>query len=183
MTGFIAVEEAIAVPELADRRPPVPMPTNVQPDFVSDMLARLPDVTRFRLPDMDANGVAMQVLSLTVPGIEADPDPARAVANARLVNDYLAGVIAAHPGRFAGFAALPLQDTDAAVAELQRAVSQLDLRGALINDHIQGRYLDDPIFDPVWAASADLRVPLYLHPGMPAADSWHVLSGHPDIRS
>ena len=181
MNGYIALEEAIAVPGLADRRPPIPLPTNVKPEFVADMLARLPDVARWRLPEMDENGIAVQVLSLTVPGIEADPDPARAVANAAFVNDHLAGVVEEHPDRFAAFAALPLQDPEAAVKELERAVSRLGLKGALVNDQVQGRYLDDPAFDELWAALAELGVPLYLHPGMPAADSWHVLSGHPEM--
>lgn len=181
VSGYIAIEEAVAVPGLADRRPPIPLPVNIKPGFVSDLSARLPDITRWRLPEMDDNGIAVQVLSLTVPGIEADPDPARAVTNARFVNDYLAAVIGDHPDRFAGFAALPLQNPDAAVEELERAVGQLGLKGALVNDQIQGRYLDDPVFDRLWAALAELGVPLYLHPGMPPADSWHVLSGHPEM--
>lgn len=67
MNGYIAIEEAIAIPGLADRRPPIPLPDNNQPEFVDHVMARLPDVTQFRLPDMDANRIAMQVLSLTVP--------------------------------------------------------------------------------------------------------------------
>lgn len=181
MNGYIAIEEAIAVPGLAERRPPIPLPGNVKPEFVADMLARLPDVTRWRLPEMDDNGIAMQVLSLTVPGIEADGDAARAVTNAGYVNDHLAGVVAGHPDRFAAFAALPLQDPDAAVKELVRAVGELGFKGALVNDQVQGRYLDDPDFDEVWAALAELGVPLYLHPGMPPADAWHVLAGHPEM--
>ncbi|EYT82040.1 amidohydrolase [Streptomyces sp. Tu 6176] len=181
MGGYIAVEEAIAFPGLAERRPPFPVPDNVAPEFYADMTARLPDVTELRLPDMDANGVAMQVLSLTVPGIEADPDPVRAVENARYVNDSLAEIVAAHPDRFAAFAALPLQDPAAAVLELRRAVGEFGFKGVLVNDHVQGKYLDDPSFDAVWAALADLGVPLYLHPGMPPADSWHVLTGHPEM--
>lgn len=181
MNGYIAIEEAIAVPGLAERRPPIPLPGNVKPEFVADMLARLPDVTRWRLPEMDDNGIAMQVLSLTVPGIEADGDAGRAVANARFVNDHLAGVVAGHPDRFAAFAALPLQDPEAALKELERAVGELGFKGALVNDHVQGRYLDDPDFDEVWAALAELQVPLYLHPGMPPADAWHVLVGHPEM--
>lgn len=179
--GYIAIEEAIAVPGLNERRPPTPLPTNVKPEFVTDMLARLPDVTQWRLPEMDENGIAMQVLSLTVPGIEADGDAARAVANAGFVNDHLAGVVEQHPDRFAAFAALPLQDPDAAVRELERAIRELGFKGALVNDHVQGKYLDDPAFDEVWAALAELGVPLYLHPGMPPADTWHVLSGHPEM--
>lgn len=181
MDGYIALEEAVAIPGLAERRPPIPLPDNVRAEFVEHVLARLPDVTRLRLPDMDAHGVAMQVLSLTVPGIEADPDPERAVRNARYVNDSLTAILEEHPGRFAAFAALPLQDPDAAVAELRRAIGQLGFSGALVNDHIQGRYLDDPAFDGLWAALAELGVPLYLHPGMPPADRWRVLDGHPEL--
>lgn len=181
MNGYIALEEAVGIPGLADRRPPIALPDNIQPGFIERIMARLPDVTEFRLPDMDANGVAMQVLSLTVPGIEADPDPKRAVDNARYVNDSLAAIVEAHPTRFAAFAALPLQDPDAAVAELRRAVEHFGFKGALVNDHIQGEYLDDPAFDQVWATLAELDVPLYLHPGMPPADRWHVLDGHPEL--
>ncbi|MFH8533922.1 amidohydrolase family protein [Streptomyces tendae] len=181
MDGYIAVEEAIALPLLDERRPPFPVPDNLAPDFYADVAARLPDVRDLRLPDMDAHGVAMQVLSLTVPGIEADADPARAVGSARFVNDSLAEIVAAHPERFAAFAALPLQDPAAAVDELHRAVREFGFKGALVNDHVQGKYLDHPSFDAVWAALAELGVPLYLHPGMPPADSWRVLSGHPEM--
>jgi 2,3-dihydroxybenzoate decarboxylase len=121
------------------------------------------------------------VLSLTVPGIEADTDPRRAVDNARYVNDFLAATVSAHPTRLAAFAALPLQDPDAAVTELRRAVAQLGFKGVLVNDHIQGKYLDDPAFDQVWATLAELDLPLYLHPGMPPADRWQVLHGHPEL--
>jgi 2,3-dihydroxybenzoate decarboxylase len=181
MKGFIAIEEAIMLPGLAERRPPLPMPDNVDPAFFADMAARLPDITELRLPDMDANDVAMQVLSLTVPGIEADPDPVRAVENATYVNDSLAAIVRTYPGRFAAFAALPLQDPAAAVAELRRATGELGFEGVLVNDHVQGKYLDDPVFDEVWATLAELDLPLYLHPGMPPADRWHVLSGHPEM--
>jgi 2,3-dihydroxybenzoate decarboxylase len=181
MNGYIAVEEAIAFPGLAERRAPIPLPPNVKPEFLADMTARLPDITRYRLPDMDAHDVAVQVLSLTVPGIEAEADRARAVENARWVNDSLARVVAQHPTRFAAFAALPLQDPGAAVGELRRTVGELGFKGVLVNDHIQGKYLDDPDFEEVWATLAELDVPLYLHPGMPPADSWHVLSGHPEM--
>lgn len=181
MNGYIALEEAIAVPGLASRRPPMPYPDNIHPDFVEHVLARLPDVAEFRLPDMDANGVAMQVLSLTVPGIETDPDPQRAVANARFVNDSLAAIVDSHPTRFAAFAALPFQDPDAAVDELHRTVGRLGFKGVLVNDHIQGEYLDAPAFDQIWSTLAELDVPLYLHPGMPPADHWHVLNGHPEL--
>jgi 2,3-dihydroxybenzoate decarboxylase len=158
--GYIALEEAVTIPGLADRRPPFTLPDGMDPAFIEHVATRLPDVADLRLQDMDAHGIAMQVLSLTVPGIEADPDPRRAVENARYVNDSLAQIVDAHPDRFAAFAALPLQDPAAAVAELHRAVEQLGLKGTLVNDHVQGAYLDDPAFDQVWASLAELDVPL-----------------------
>jgi predicted TIM-barrel fold metal-dependent hydrolase len=73
---------------------------------------------------MDRNGVDMQVLSLNSPGIQVQPDPDIAVADARTANDFLAGIIKQHPQRFAGLAALPLQDPPRAATELRRAVLQ-----------------------------------------------------------
>jgi 2,3-dihydroxybenzoate decarboxylase len=92
---------------------------------------------------MDAHGVTVQVLSLTAPGIQAVPDAATALRNAKIANDYLAAVISKHPDRFCGFAALPLQDPEAAAQELNRCVRELGFCGALVNDHTLGHYLDE----------------------------------------
>jgi 2,3-dihydroxybenzoate decarboxylase len=128
----IAVEEAFSVPELI----PWPGEARMPPGWGQEWGRRLADFTELRLADMDEHGVDMQVLSLTSPGVEAIEDPSEAVATARRVNDRLADVVAAHPTRFAGFAALPLQDPKAAVVELRRAVEQLGLKGVLHNDHV-----------------------------------------------
>jgi 2,3-dihydroxybenzoate decarboxylase len=141
---------------------------------------QLLDLTDQRLRDMDEARLDMQVLSLTAPGIQAEPDAARAVAQATAVNDLLANTINAHPDRFAGFAALPLQDPQAAVKELDRAVNQLGLCGALVNAHTQGRYLDDPSMRVIWEYAEGLEVPLYLHPSN-GFDTPHVFSGHPEL--
>src|SRR5215471_16319817 len=122
----------------------------------------------------------MQVLSLTF-GVEVITDPAEAVTAARKVNDYLAEVVAAHPTRFAGFAALPLQDPDAAVVELRRAVEDLGLKGVLHNSHVLGHYLDEPQFRPVWAELERLGVTLYLHPAMVPAEIIQEYNGQPVI--
>ena len=121
----IAIEEAFSVPGVTPplSRDVIPL----QDRWFEEWSRRLPDVAELRLADMDAHGVDMQVLSLTS-GVEVITDPAEAVAVARKVNDYLAEVVAAHPTRFAGFAALPLQDPDAAVVELRRAVVDSDSR-------------------------------------------------------
>src|SRR6185295_6038873 len=94
--------------------------TVAQPQVWAEASRRLLDFTADRLPAMDAAGVDVQVLSLNSPGIQAELDPVIAVSHAAAVNDLLAATIAEHPTRFAGFAALPLQDPQAAAKELER---------------------------------------------------------------
>lgn len=186
---YIALEEAFFIPELAERQPMpnggVPkMPGRWNSQAAERFAARLPDFTEYRLPEMDEAGIDMQILSLTVPGLQVDIEPEMATRNARFANDYTAEVVAKHPDRFGAFAALPLQDPAAAAAELERAVTELELRGALVNDCIcgpGGRYLDAPEYDEVWSALESLGVPLYLHPGSPPADHWQVLQGRPEL--
>ena len=123
---------------------------------------KLVDFIEYRLPDMDRNAVDMQVLSLTSPGIQVQPDPDIAMADARTANDFLADIIKKHPQRFAGLAAIPLQDPLEATAELRRAI-ELGLCGALVNDHTLGHYLDEPQYTRFWDNLQDLDVPA-LHP-------------------
>ncbi|WP_214405718.1 amidohydrolase family protein [Pseudonocardia lacus] len=151
-----------------------------QPGVWAEASRRLLDLTGERLAGMDAAGLDVQVLSLNAPGIQAEADTALAVSRAAAVNDLLAATIAENPTRFAGFAALPLQDPQAAAKELERAVTQLGLKGALVNAHTQGRYLDDPTLRVVWEYAAGLDVPLYLHPAN-GVDAAHVASGHPEL--
>jgi predicted TIM-barrel fold metal-dependent hydrolase len=156
-------------------------PIPIDPQIMETWGTRLRDFEEWRLPGMDAHEVTVQVLSLTAPGIQAVPDAPTATANAKKANDYLAAVIAKHPDRFVGFAALPLQDPKAAVQELNRCVRELGFCGALVNDHTLGHYLDEPQFSAVWQALTDLHVPLYIHPGAPPLDQWNVLNGYPEL--
>jgi 2,3-dihydroxybenzoate decarboxylase len=122
---YVALEEAFSIPELDARQAP-PWPENrFSRRCLADWGHRLPDFTEFRLPEMDAAGIDVQVLSLTVPGLQGEQDAPAARSDARLANDYLARTIARHPERFRGFAALPMQDPSAAAAELARCVRQL----------------------------------------------------------
>jgi 2,3-dihydroxybenzoate decarboxylase len=179
---YVALEEAFTIPDLPDLSSALKgVVSHGKRDFVESFGRRLPDFTQWRIPEMDAAGVDVQVLSHTVPGIQQDLEPAEAAKLARAANDYLAGVVQQHPSRFAGFAALPLQDPDAAVAELTRSVQQLGFSGALVNDYLAGHYLDEPQFDELWAALEELRVPLYLHPGIPPTEPWALLGGHPEL--
>lgn len=175
---YITLEEAFSIPGIAD---PMPELSSCATPYAKEWLRKLPDFTEYRLPEMDAAGIDVQVLSLTVPGLQAGIDADTACGDARRANDYLAGVVARHPTRFRGFAALPLQDPEAAVVELNRCISDLGFCGALVNDHLGGHYLDEPLFEPLWAALEALDVPLYLHPGAPPVDHWHVLNGHPEL--
>lgn len=127
---------------------------------------KLDDLGEARLADMDSAGIDVQVISHTPPGPESLPAKP-SISLAREANDFLALAVAAHPDRFAGFAALPLSDPAEAAAELERAVKSLGFCGALINGMVHGRFLDDPDFEPVLARAEGLGVPIYLHPSFP----------------
>ena len=130
------------------------------------LVERLCDLGERRIADMDAARIDVQVLSLTAPGVE-QLDAAEAAALARDCNDRLVEAVRRHPSRFAGFAALPTPAPDAAADELKRVVGEHGFKGALINGHTRGRYLDDAFFWPILECAAALRVPLYLHPTPP----------------
>lgn len=123
---------------------------------------------RERLAVLDAEGIDAAVLypglALSLPAIH---DPALAVASCRVYNDWIAEFCSADRRRLFGVAALPLQDPAAAVAEARRAVRELGLRGVFcrpnpLNETL--RQLHDDAFEPVWAALAELDVPLTFHP-------------------
>jgi uncharacterized protein len=124
------------------------------------------DVGEGRLEAMDAAGIDVQVLSMAAPAVQ-ELEPSVAVPLAAKANDHLAELIAAHPDRFAGFAALPTTDPGAAASELERAVRQLGMKGAMIHGHTRGQFLDDSGYWPVLEAAEDLGVPFYLHPTYP----------------
>ncbi|GAA3061061.1 amidohydrolase family protein [Pseudonocardia yunnanensis] len=176
----IAVEEAFRLPQLATQ---VTSWSNsvLRADRAREWARRLPEFDELRLAEMDEHGVDLAVLSLTAPGIQVQPDAAVAVDDARIANDALAEIVAKRPDRYAGLAALPLQDPDAAAAELVRSVRTLGLCGALVNGPTLGHYLDEPRFQVVWAALEELDAPLYLHPTSVPAGEWHVLGGRPEL--
>jgi hypothetical protein len=129
----------------------------------------LADLGAARIADMDASGITVQVLSVAGPGADLVPG-AEGIALARAYNDALAEACAHHPERYRGFAHLPMLAPEAAADELERAVRDLGFHGVLVNGAIEGRFLDDPRFEPILARAAALDVPIYLHPGIPAAE-------------
>jgi uncharacterized protein len=130
--------------------------------------AKLDDLGDQRLADMDAGGIDIQVLSHGAPGTE-QLEPEQAIPLARETNDYLARAIAPHPDRLAAFATLPTAAPQEAADELERTVGEHGFKGALINGHVRGRFLDDRFFWPIFERAEHLRVPIYLHPTPPPA--------------
>jgi uncharacterized protein len=159
----IAVEEHVGTPQLTAALKV--MGVNAR-DSVPALASKLNDLGANRLADMDAAGIDMQVLSVAGDGLEK-LDRATGIAVARDVNDMLAKGVKFHPDRFAAFAVLPLQAPDAAAAELERCVTRLGFKGALISGTINGLFLDNPIFQPVFAVAEQLDVPVYMHPAPP----------------
>lgn len=131
-----------------------------------DLFERIQDMDARRLADMDATGIDMQLLMLTSPGVQMF-DPAEACALATNSNNQLAETIARHPTRFSGLAAFAPNAPEASAKEIERSVNHLGLKGALVNSHTQGRYMDDEFFWPIFEACEALDVPLYIHPNTP----------------
>ena len=137
----IATEEAFAPPELVVRYRKLLEDGYDDPGFRSlwgfysgatpratALAERIQDLGDRRLHDMDSTGIAMQILSLTAPGVQVFDAP-EATALARSFNDQLADAIRKHPDRFSGLAAIAPQDPAGAAKELERGVRQLGAQG------------------------------------------------------
>jgi gamma-resorcylate decarboxylase len=180
MQGKIGLEEHFAIPETLNDSKGY-LGDNVWPELEK----RLMDIQEYRLRQMDAHGMEMMILSLNAPAVQAIHDPRKAVEVARRANDFLAAEVKKRPGRFQGFAALAMQDPDAATRELIRCVKELGFRGALVNGFSQVKeassmvYLDDPRYAGFWAECDKLDVPFYLHPRNPLPSAAQIYEGHP----
>ena len=132
------------------------------------LIERLDDLGELRLREMDDAGIDFQVLSHSIPGLQG-VDAATGVPLAGRANDRLAEAVRAHPDRFAGFATLPTADPRAAADELERTVTKLGFKGAMINGLTGGVFHDDERFWPIYERAAALDVPIYIHPALPQA--------------
>ncbi len=120
-----------------------------------------------RIEDMDRVGIDVEVISLSTPNIffageTGQPDVAR------ILNDAYADLIAQHPSRFKGFASIPMDAPDAAVAELHRAIDELKLNGVVLLSNIKGRALTSPVYRPFFEEANRMNLCIFLHPMLPA---------------
>jgi 5-carboxyvanillate decarboxylase len=178
----IAAEEAFAPPEMLDRYKQLLDEGYDDPGFrslwgfyggnmnprIRQVNARMTDLGALRIKDMDDTGIARQILMLTAPGVQVF-DADLGVALARSSNDFLADAIGRYPDRFSGLAAIATQSPSDAAKELERGVGTLGLKGAIVNSHTRGEYLDDEKFWPIFEAAQALDVPIYIHPTTPSA--------------
>lgn len=160
VTRVIALEEAFLHPKLRELYP------QSYVKLLDLIKGHLTDVGPERIRRMDAAGIDLQVLSHVAPGVQT-LERETAMRLSKEVNDWLGGIIRAYPTRFAGFAMLPTQSPKDAADELERTVTQLGFKGALINGHTQERYLDDDSFSVLLERAQALDVPIYIHPTDP----------------
>ena len=162
----IALEEHFVMNEPAhvDRwRSLIP---NVPASVTDKILKPLIDVGDERLEAMSEAGIDLAILSdAGIVQNVLDPTPADRLAKES--NDYLAKVVQQNPNRFEGFAAVPLVDPDTGADELERAVTQLGFKGAMINGQTNGHYLDDDRYSVFWERVQAIDVPVYLHASDP----------------
>ncbi|MFC1945413.1 amidohydrolase family protein [Chloroflexota bacterium] len=128
-------------------------------DRMATIFEQLADLGNKRIALMDEAGIDMQVLSSNPPGAE-QLEASEAIKIARETNDFLADAVKKYPGRFAGFATLP-------TAAPEIMVQKHGFKGAVINGHIKGRYLDDKFFWPILECAEKLNVPIHIHPTRP----------------
>ncbi len=159
-TLVIALEEHYADPEVTAHGAEGASPANVA------LAPKLNDLGELRLREMDEAGIDVQVIS-HAPSPLQQLNPETAVELAIATNNRLRDAIGRHAERFAGFAALPTPDPQAAADELERAVTRLGFKGAMVHGRSQGLYHDDRRFWPIYERAQALDVPIYLHPGPP----------------
>jgi predicted TIM-barrel fold metal-dependent hydrolase len=170
----VALEEHFASRELAAEIPKEKIRERGWPEreMGGDQIS---DLGPKRIETMDEAGVTVQVLSVSGPGAEL-LDEAAGPKLAAAYNDRIADAICANPGRYGGFAHLPMTAPEAAADELERCVRELAFSGALINGTTVGLFLDDPRFEPILARAEALGVPIYVHPSLPpkaVADAYY----------
>src|SRR5258708_11517905 len=176
----IALEEHFAIDLTIDQSKLYSKP------LIWEMLkANLLDIEQQRLERMEQGGTAFSILSLNSPGIQGIPNVKEAIDVSRRANDALAEHVSRHPAKLGGFAALPMQDPDAAAFELERCVKTLRFHGFMVNGFSQAGsaetvvYYDAPQFADFWNSANALGKPFYMHPRDPLPSREPIFDGFP----
>jgi aminocarboxymuconate-semialdehyde decarboxylase len=119
-----------------------------------------------RIKDMDKAGIDTQIVALSIPGVEL-LEKREGVEWAKRINDYFAEVTQKYPGRLYAYAALPYQDADASLREIDRACKDLGLKGIKMFPHVHGKPMSSPEFLPIYAKAEEYGVPIFMHPASP----------------
>ena len=155
-------------------------------EFISKE-ALLYDLTDMRIRAMDEGEIDIMVVSATTAGMQGIADEKVAVEAASKWNNYLAESIHSHTDRLRGFACLPMREPDAAIKELQRAVKDLNMVGAMLSGYddtgnLEPLYYDAPEYVDFWKSAEALDVPIYLHPRSVPADRYTTYQPYPELR-
>jgi 2,3-dihydroxybenzoate decarboxylase len=180
MKQKIALEEHFAIGDtIEDSR------VYARPEVWEGLKSRLLGFEGERLEQMDQWGVGFAILSLNSPAVQGIANPRLAVEVARRANDLLSDQVQRRSDRFGGFAALPMQDPDAAARELERCITELGFHGFLVNGFSQVgtddqvAYYDAPQYKDFWKTAARLGKPFYMHPRDPLPAREPIYDGHP----
>jgi predicted TIM-barrel fold metal-dependent hydrolase len=176
----IALEEHFAIDLTIDQSKIYSLP-----EVWARLKANLLDIEQQRLERMEAGGTAFSMLSLNSPGTQGIPNAKEAIDVARRANDVLAEHVTRHPTKLGGFAALPMQDPEAAARELERCIKKLGFHGFMVNGFSQVgnaetvAYYDAPQFNDFWSTANALGKPFYMHPRDPLPSREPIYDGFP----
>lgn len=185
MKGKIAFEEHMAIEETLEQTRSFSEDSGRWDEHARQIL----DLGNERLENMDETGIEYAILSLHGAGVQGILDTNEAITVAKKANDKMADATTRHPKRYGAFAALPMQDPDAASAELTRCVNELGFCGAMVNGFTQkdvpdsAIYYDIPEYRDFWATVAELDVLFYLHPRMQIPARAQNYDSHPWLMS
>jgi predicted TIM-barrel fold metal-dependent hydrolase len=185
LQGKIGFEEHFAIDDTLSQLAPYVGDAPGQSDFMRQII----DLGSERLERMEKNGIEFALLSLNSVGVQGILDPQQAIRTACKANDILAEAVSRNPRHYGAFAALPMQDPDAAAAELTRCVTELGFHGAMVNGFSQKNvadsalYYDLPEYRSFWAVVSQLDVPFYIHPRLQLPSRSQNYDGHPWLMS
>jgi len=166
MHSHVEIPEAVELLPEKPKAPPSPLSVKsaaYQERLLATLKEQLHNPEK-RIADMEKAGIDMTIISISPPQFFYTIEGNLAIAVSRKQNDHIAAIVSKYPKKFLGMATVPLQNVEAAVSELERAVRTLKLKGVHIGSNVRGTYLGDARFLPFFEKAAALDVPVFIHP-------------------